>query len=267
MPAAPGHLVHSNRRNPRQIHMRSAPRNRHLDRAVHRVPTRVKRLRPLRPRELFRPPGQKPRVGPRHRPFALGPRNPLHLDPARRTRNSPHRIHEVHQDAPEGDELEPTRPQPIIPGTFGTAPRADRPAVLTGLNRDVQHQLLLLLGQFHVRVDKSLVLLDPIEYPLDLHPGSFLADDGSAKTVYQPDSKPGCIHKIHTQGDSLVPGTSSVRRRPSPQTGRRRTGGVEGTPLGTSEAGRGPPPPKSTHKSVKRAKDKGPSDKEIITWM
>jgi hypothetical protein len=40
------------------------------------------------------------------------------------------------------------------------------------------------------------VLLDPIEYPLQLHPGSFLADDRSAKTVYQPDPKPGCIHKI-----------------------------------------------------------------------
>jgi hypothetical protein len=232
--------------------MGSAPRNRHFDRAVHRVPARVKRLRHLSPTELFRPPGQKPRVRRRHRPFALGPRNPLHLDPARRTLHAPHRIHEVHQDAPEGDELEPTRTQPIIPGSFGTAPRADRPAVLTGLNRDVQHQLLLLLGQFHVRVHKPRVLLNPIEYPLDLHPGSFLADDGSAKqSINQIRSRDASPKS--TEGDSLVPGTSSVRRRPSPQTGRRRTGGVEGTPLGTSEAGRGPHPLNSTHKSVKRA--------------
>src|SRR5690606_23826065 len=72
------------------------------------------------------------------------------------------------------DELEPTRRQPVVHRARGSTPRAPWPIAAMRHDLDRQGEARDLLLELDRAVDKSPMLLNPVQDSLDLHPAGGL---------------------------------------------------------------------------------------------
>ena len=227
MPPAPTQFIDADGRDTIQILVRTAPLDGQFHRTIDRIPTCSKGFGDLSLTQLFGPTRQEPSISSRHGSLALGPGNAFDFDPTVRALHTTHGINEINQNTPKGDKLETTGRLCIIAGTSLATTGTNWTAIATRPDHRLKDQLVLLFFQFDVGINKTLVFVHAIEYGLQLHPDPFLADCFLAKTIYQSEYGTGCTHKSRKKSDFFVPGTSSLRRWPSPTVGtatKRRSG-------------------------------------------
>jgi len=102
--------------------------------------------------------------------LAVCPGHVLDRDAARRARDASHHVQKEHAQAPQRHELESARRQAIIDAAALATARALWPVAAMWRDRDRDRQAADLLFELHHAVDKSALLLNPIEDSLDLHP-------------------------------------------------------------------------------------------------
>ena len=107
----PMDFIDADRANPGEIHVISAPRDRHRDRPEHLVPAGAEDARDLLPTEALGPAREKPHVGGRQLVLPVGPGHPLDGHAAARAIDAAHHVEKEHAQAPERDELEAARRQ------------------------------------------------------------------------------------------------------------------------------------------------------------
>ena len=157
-------LVYANRLQPLDLAMRQAPQNRVFYRSKHLLPGRAEDLGGLFPGEPFGPPRQEPAIALGERAFAVSPGNFFHGHTAVRAAHSPHRVHEVHRNGPQRDELESPRRQTVVTGPRPPAARTDRPPVGPWLDRHFDHRATgRIVYQAVSAVHERLAMFDPIE--------------------------------------------------------------------------------------------------------
>ena len=169
MSALPLDLVDTDGFNPREILLRAAPLDRHLDRAVDLVPAGPEHFGHLLPAQSLGPAGQKPGIAVTQLMLALAPGNHLDPDTAVSTGDPAHRIDQKHPDPPERHKLEVPRRQPVVTRTRPPAARAARPRVRTGPHLDFDRQAAAI-NQPRRAIDKRAMPLNPIQDSLELHP-------------------------------------------------------------------------------------------------
>src|SRR5712691_4809634 len=198
--ALPLNFVDPDRLDPAQIHMGAAPRHGHRDRAEHLVPTRVEDLGDLTPTEPLRPAGEKPLVGGGPLVIPVGPGHLLDAHAAGRAVDAAHHIEEEHRDPPERHELKLARREAIVLRALTPAHRTARTIPRMGVDVDLEHQSARPTLQLHGAVDKSPLLLDPIQDSLDLHPAVRLRDVVSFVTAILSESRRGMLAPVASPG-------------------------------------------------------------------
>jgi hypothetical protein len=102
--------------------------------------------------------------------FSSRPGHSLHRHTTAWAVHTPQGVQEVHGHSPQGDELEPPLRQPIVTRPRPTAARADRPAVLAGVQGHFQRRSWCTFQPLDFSVHEGLERFDPIEDSLQLHP-------------------------------------------------------------------------------------------------
>jgi hypothetical protein len=125
--------------------------------------------------------------------LSVGPRDALDDHAARRAVDAAHHVEEEHAQAPERDELEAARRQPVVHRARLSAPRAPRP--IPPMRRDGHRQREAgdLLLKLHRTVDKSSLLLNPVQDSLDLHPVVRLREPGVCRNHHSLRGDAGCV--------------------------------------------------------------------------
>ncbi len=169
-PVLPMDFIDADRANAGEIHVITAPRHRHRDGPEHLVPAGAEDARDLLPTEALGPRREEPHVGGGQLVFAVGPGHPLDGDATAPAIDASHDVEEEDAQAPQRDEFETPRRQPVVHRPRLAASRAPRP--IAAMRRDVDRQREAgdLLLELHRAVDKPPVLLNPIQDSLDVHP-------------------------------------------------------------------------------------------------
>jgi hypothetical protein len=131
-------LVDADRANAAQIHVIPPPGHGHRDRPKDLVPAGAKVARHLLPTQALGPRREKPHVNRRELVLPIGPRHVLDAHTTPRAIDAAHRVEKEHPQAPEWDELETARRQPVVDATRLAAPRA--PRSVAAMRREV-HRL------------------------------------------------------------------------------------------------------------------------------
>lgn len=173
----PGNLVNANRADAIQVPVGKAPFHRHPHRADNRVPAGMKRLRGILPSQSLCPSRKKPGIAGRKMAFALRPRKAFDLDATPGAIPTPWRIDKEHLDIPHRNKLKSPDGQRIITGTFFAASGTDQPVACPWTQSDFNCRPSIMDGPSDSVIDKSLLLFDPIQYRLDLHPVFLVPDD------------------------------------------------------------------------------------------
>ena len=137
----------------------------------------MKRLRCILPSQSLCPSRKKPGIAGRKMAFAFRPWEAFDLDPASGTIPTSWRIDEEHLDIPQGNKLKSPDGQRIITGTFRAAPGTNLSAPCPWAQSDFNRRMSIMDGPSDSVIDKSLLLFDPIQYRLDLHPVFLVPDD------------------------------------------------------------------------------------------
>ena len=170
VPPLPLDLVYADGLDPSQILMQHAPENRLFHRLEHVSPGGVEDRGHLLPGQMFGPACQEPAVTGRQMVLSYGPRHSLRRYPADWAIHSPQGIHEIHGNPPQRNELEPPFGKAVVARSRPTAARADRPAILAGVQCHFQRRSPGSLHPDCFSVHKGLERFDPIEDSLQLHP-------------------------------------------------------------------------------------------------
>ena len=149
--------------------MRQTPGNRVFYRAKHVVPSGAEHLGHFLPRQPLGPAGQKPAVAGGQTALAVAQGTCSTFTP--QSGNRPVAWHTGRtRHAPQRHELESAVRQAVVARPRLAAAGADRPAVGSRPDLDFDGQLVLLFEHSGFSVHEGLVMLDPIEDSLELHP-------------------------------------------------------------------------------------------------
>ena len=118
----------------------------------------------------LRPAGKEPTVAGRQVALSSGPRHSLHRHAALWAVHTPPGIDKMHGDPPQRHELPPPLRQPVVARPAAAAARADRPAILAGMNLHFERRPPRAFHPFGFSVNKGLERFDPIEDSIQLHP-------------------------------------------------------------------------------------------------
>jgi hypothetical protein len=184
----PVDLIDADRSNSGEIHVIPPPGDGHGHRPKHLVPAGAKEARDLLPTEALCPRREKPLVHRGELMLALGPRHLLHGDPTAGAVDAPHHVEEEHAQAPERDELEAARREPVVCRARLSAPGASRSIAAVRRDVDRQREASDLLLELHRAVDKSPMLLNPVQDSLDLHPAVRLREWLASSTAILAES-------------------------------------------------------------------------------
>ena len=102
--------------------------------------------------------------------FSSGPRHSLYRHPAASAVYPSQGINKVHGNSPQRHELEPPLRQPVVTRPWSPAARANRPAILAGIEGNFQRRAWRTFHPLDFSVHEGLVRFDPIEDSLQLHP-------------------------------------------------------------------------------------------------
>src|SRR5439155_3388209 len=142
----------------------------HVDRTKDLIPTGAEHGRHLLPPEALGPPRQKPHVADPELVLAGGPWHLLDTHTTARAVDPAHHVQEEHAQPPQRHELEAAWRQPVVLRPPLPTPRTLRPIPCMRVQIDRERRAVDLILESHVAVDKSSVLLNPIQDSLDLHP-------------------------------------------------------------------------------------------------
>ena len=170
MSPLPGDLIDADGLNRRQVAVGQTPGHGHLHRQEHAVPTRLKRVGHLFPRQSFRPGRQKPGVAFSQWTLATGPGQPFHLDPTLRAVHPSRRINQKDLQAPQRHKLKPAWRPAIVTGPLATTPRTPAATADTGMNVDLKRRDFASLNPSYRAIHERFEFLHPIQDSLELHP-------------------------------------------------------------------------------------------------
>jgi hypothetical protein len=181
--ARPVDLVDADRANPGEIHVIPAPGDGHGDRAEDLIPTGAEDPRDFGPAEALGPPREEPHVRRGQLVLAIGPGDPFEGDTTARALDAPHHVEEEDAQAPQGDELEPPRREPVVGGAAPSAACTLRPVARMRMQIHGQRQRRPEVVEADVPVHTSALLLNPIQDSRDLHPAVRLREWSASSTT------------------------------------------------------------------------------------
>jgi hypothetical protein len=150
--------------------MREAPVDRRLDGAKHGVPRRVKRHGDFLPAQPLGPASQKPNVRLGHALFAICPRHSFDDHAATRAVDPSHRVHQVHQDAPERHKREAAGLQRVVARPLLEALGATPSTSPVGPDLHRERELAAFAAQLGLPIYEAALAVNAIEDSLELHP-------------------------------------------------------------------------------------------------